>query len=293
MQLKLRGLGVAMVTPFNEDGSVDFNSLTALTNYLVEGGVDFLVVEGTTGEPATMNLKERQDVLEHVKKINAGRKPVVFGHGGNNTAALIEGFNDFNWEGVDAILVASPYYNKPTQEGIYQHYKALNEVTPRPIILYNVPGRTSSNISAATTLRMANDFENVIAIKEASGDLGQISQIIKSRPEGFAVLSGDDPLVVPHISVGGEGVISVIGNVIPKTFSKMTHQALNGEYTEARKMHLRLLDAIDLLFVEGNPAGIKAALKSKGIINDAVRLPLVKVSEGCYMSLEQELKNLD
>jgi len=292
MQHKFKGLGVAMVTPFLVDGNVDFPGLTSLTEYLIKGGVDYLVVQGTTGESATMNLTEKQEVLEHVKKINAGRLPLVFGHGGNNTAALVEGFNDFNWEGVDAILSASPYYNKPTQEGIYQHYKALNEATPRPIIVYNVPGRTSSNITAANTLCMANDFENVVAIKEASGDLAQISEIIKFRPEGFLVLSGDDPLVVPHISIGGDGVISVIGNALPKTFSTMVHQALNEDFVNARKMHLRLLDGIDMLFAEGNPAGIKAALKSKGICGDMVRLPLVNVSQELYEMIESEMEDL-
>jgi len=282
-----------MVTPFSANGSVDYDGLTSLTEHLINGGVDYLVVQGTTGESATMNLKEKQDVLEHVKKINAGRKPIVFGHGGNNTAALVEGFKNFDWNGVDAILSASPYYNKPTQEGIYQHYKALNEATPRPIILYNVPGRTSSNITASTTLRMANDFENIIAVKEASGDLGQISQILKSCPADFTVLSGDDPLVVPHIAVGGHGVISVIGNALPKTFSTMTHQALNGDYENARQLHLRLLVGIDMLFAEGNPGGIKAALKARGICGDTVRLPLVNISSELYNKIEAEFQGLD
>ncbi|MFT6442517.1 MAG: 4-hydroxy-tetrahydrodipicolinate synthase, partial [Salibacteraceae bacterium] len=278
MQHKFGGLGIAMVTPFLKNGEIDFDGLTALTNHLVDGGVDFLVVQGTTGEPATMNLSEQQTVLEHVKKINAGRLPLVFGQGGNNTRAVIDGFKDFDFTGVDAILSASPYYNKPTQEGIYQHYKALSENCPVDIILYNVPGRTASNMSASTTLRLAHDFENVIAVKEASGDLGQVAQIIKGKPEGFAVISGDDPLVTPHISIGGDGVISVIGNAIPKDFGKLTHDAINGDYKSAAAMHIRLLDLIDLLFVEGNPGGIKAALETKGICGDFVRLPLVQVS---------------
>ncbi len=292
MQHKFGGLGIAMVTPFDNSGKVDFDGLTRLTEHLIEGGVDFLVVQGTTGEPATMNLTEKQAVLEHVKKINAGRLPIVFGQGGNNTKAIIDGFKDFDFTGVDAILSASPYYNKPTQEGIYQHYKALSEYSPVDIILYNVPGRTASNMSPATTLRLANDFENIIAIKEASGDLGQVSQILKYRPTGFAVISGDDPLVTPHISVGGDGVISVIGNAIPKDFGKLTHDALNGDYKSAAAKHLRLLDLIDLLFVEGNPAGIKAALKIKGICGDNVRLPLVPVSEGTAKAIERELEGL-
>lgn len=292
MQHKFGGLGIAMVTPFDNSGKVDFDGLTRLTEHLIEGGVDFLVVQGTTGEPATMNLTEKQAVFEHVKKINAGRLPIVFGQGGNNTKAIIDGFKDFDFTGVDAILSASPYYNKPTQEGIYQHYKALSEYSPVDIILYNVPGRTASNMSPATTLRLANDFENIIAIKEASGDLGQVSQILKYRPTGFAVISGDDPLVTPHISVGGDGVISVIGNAIPKDFGKLTHDALNGDYKSAAAKHLRLLDLIDLLFVEGNPAGIKAALKIKGICGDNVRLPLVPVSEGTAKAIERELEGL-
>lgn len=292
MQHKFGGLGIAMVTPFDSSGKVDFDALTRLTEHLIEGGVDFLVVQGTTGEPATMNLSEKQAVLEHVKKINAGRLPLVFGQGGNNTQAIIDGFEDFDFNGVDAILSASPYYNKPTQEGIYQHYKALSENSPVDIILYNVPGRTASNMSPATTLRLANDFDNIVAIKEASGDLGQVSQILKHRPAGFAVISGDDPLVTPHISIGGDGVISVIGNAIPKDFGKLTHAAINGDYKSAAAMHLRLLDLIDLLFVEGNPAGIKAALKTKGVCGDNVRLPLVSVSNGTAAAIERELEGL-
>lgn len=292
MQHKFGGLGIAMVTPFLENGQVDFDGLTALTNYLIDGGVDFLVVQGTTGEPATMDLSEQQAVLEHVKRINAGRLPLVFGQGGNNTQAIIDGFSNFDFNGVDAILSASPYYNKPTQEGIYQHYKAISEICPVDIILYNVPGRTASNMSATTTLRLANECDNVIAVKEASGDLGQVSQIIKGKPTGFAVISGDDPLVTPHISVGGDGVISVIGNAIPKDFGKLTHDAINGDFKSASAMHLRLLDLIDLLFVEGNPAGIKAALQSKGICDDYVRLPLVTVSEDTKNAIKKELVGL-
>lgn len=293
MQHKFQGLGVAMVTPFSADGSIDFEGLTNLTEHLIKGGVDYLVVQGTTGESATMTLSEKQQVLEHVKQVNAGRKPIVFGHGGNNTQALIEGFKHFDFTGVDAILSASPYYNKPTKEGIYQHYKALSEHTPVPIILYNVPGRTASNMSAETTLRLANDFKNIIAVKEASGDLGQVGQIIKGKPDGFAVISGDDPLVVPHISIGGDGVISVIGNVIPAVFGKMTHQALAGDYTTAAQTHLRLLDLIDLLFVEGNPAGVKAALASRSVCGETVRLPLVGVSDATATSIRQQLEGLE
>ena len=292
MQHKFGGLGIAMVTPFLKNGEIDFEGLTALTNHLVDGGVDFLVVQGTTGEPATMNLSEQQTVLEHVKKINAGRLPLVFGQGGNNTQAVIDGFKDFDFTGVDAILSASPYYNKPTQEGIYQHYKALSENCPVDIILYNVPGRTASNMIASTTLRLAHDFENVIAVKEASGDLGQVAQIIKGKPEGFAVISGDDPLVTPHISIGGDGVISVIGNAIPKDFGKLTHDAINGDYKSAAAMHIRLLDLIDLLFVEGNPGGIKAALETKGICGDFVRLPLVQVSAATKSAIKREIEGL-
>ena len=254
MQHKFGGLGIAMVTPFLKNGEIDFEGLTALTNHLVDGGVDFLVVQGTQ--------------------------------------AVIDGFKDFDFTGVDAILSASPYYNKPTQEGIYQHYKALSENCPVDIILYNVPGRTASNMSASTTLRLAHDFENVIAVKEASGDLGQVAQIIKGKPEGFAVISGDDPLVTPHISIGGDGVISVIGNAIPKDFGKLTHDAINGDYKSAAAMHIRLLDLIDLLFVEGNPGGIKAALETKGICGDFVRLPLVQVSAATKSAIKREIEGL-
>ncbi|MCB0482498.1 MAG: 4-hydroxy-tetrahydrodipicolinate synthase [Flavobacteriales bacterium] len=293
MQHKFSGLGVAMVTPFNSDDTVDFAGLARLTEYLIAGGVDYLVVQGTTGESATLTKDEKIDVLEHVKDVNNSRLPIVFGHGGNNTAELVNGFKKYDFEGVDAILSASPYYNKPTQEGIYLHYKALSEASPVPIILYNVPGRTASNVSAATTLRLANDFKNIIAIKEASGNLGQISQILKQRPKGFAVISGDDPLVVPHIAIGGDGVISVIGNATPKVFSKMVKDALKGDFAAAAKTHLLVLDLIDLLFVEGNPGGIKAALEIKKVCGAALRLPLAGVSKATYDAIAKEIKDLD
>ncbi|UTW62086.1 4-hydroxy-tetrahydrodipicolinate synthase [bacterium SCSIO 12741] len=293
MQHNFKGLGVAMVTPFTDKGEVDYAGLENLTNYLVEGGVDYLVVQGTTGESATMTLAEKQEVLRVVKQVNQGRKPVVFGHGGNNTASLVEGFSNFDLDGVYAILSASPYYNKPTQEGIYQHYKALSEASPLPIILYNVPGRTASNMSADTTLRLARDFDNIIAVKEASGDLVQIVKILKDKPEDFKVISGDDALVVPHIAAGGDGVISVIGNALPKDFGKMTHAALNGDYAEAQRIQNRVSDLIDQLFVQGNPAGIKAALKMKGVCGEAVRLPLVNISDDLRTAMEKELEGLN
>lgn len=293
MQHKFSGLGVAMVTPFNSDDTVDFAGLAKLTEYLIAGGVDYLVVQGTTGESATLTKDEKVDVLEHVKDVNQGRLPIVFGHGGNNTAELVKGFSRYDFEGVDAILSASPYYNKPTQEGIYQHYKALSEASPVPIILYNVPGRTASNIAPQTTVRLAKDFDNIIAIKEASGNLGQISQIIKNRPVGFAVISGDDPLVVPHISIGGEGVISVIANATPRVFSKMVKDALIGDFNSAAKTHIRVLDLIDLLFVDGNPGGIKAALQLKEVCKDYLRLPLVAISNETREAIAKELIGLD
>lgn len=286
---KLRGLGVAIVTPFDAQKSVDYNAFEKLIDHVITGGVDYIVVQGTTGEAATLNQQEKQDVLSFaVEKINK-RVPVVFGHGGNNTQGLIDGFKQIDLTGVDAILSASPYYNKPTQEGIYQHYKALAQASPLPIILYNVPGRTASNMSAKTTIRLAKDCPNIVAIKDASGSLDQMGQIIKNKPDGFIVLSGDDNLVLPQMSIGADGVISVIANAFPNEFADYVNQAANGNYTKARERHLQVMDIIPLLFSEGNPAGVKAALKMQGIIEDDVRLPLVSISSKGYNALKAEV----
>ncbi|MDG1476123.1 MAG: 4-hydroxy-tetrahydrodipicolinate synthase [Vicingaceae bacterium] len=275
---KFKGTGVAIVTPFNSDKSVDYNALEKLVNHLISNGIDYIVVQGTTGESVTLSKQEKEETLAFVIKINNGRLPIVLGVGGNCTASVVEAFQNTNLTGVDAILSVSPYYNKPTQEGIYQHYKAIAAVSQLPIILYNVPGRTSSNILPATTLRLANDFDNIIAVKEASGNLEQCMEIINNKPANFLVISGDDALTLPMIASGGNGVISVIANAFPKGFSDMVSAALNNDMETARVLHYKYFEMIHYLFVEGNPAGVKAALKELNIMNDAVRLPLVTVS---------------
>ena len=275
----LRGLGVAMVTPFTTEKEIDWVALKKLTHFLIDGGVDYLVVQGTTGESPTLSASEKQQVLDTVIKENSGRLPIVFGIGGNNTAQVVNDLKNYQLQGVDAILSASPYYNKPTQEGIYQHYKALAENTDLPIILYNVPGRTASNISASTTLRLANDFENIVAVKEASGDMEQIMDIIHQRPNDFLVISGDDALTLPILSAGGDGVISVVGNGLPAAFKKVIEAGLSGNFAESRKAHYHIYPIISMLFAEGNPGGIKEVLAKRGIMETAMRLPLVNVSD--------------
>lgn len=276
---KFKGLGVALVTPFLENGGVDMAGLQRLVEHNINNGTDYLVVQGTTGESATLTTEEKKSVLDFVIEINNGRKPIVLGIGGNNTQAVASALENLDPTGIDGILSVSPYYNKPTQEGIYQHYKKLNEVTPLPIILYNVPGRTSSNVTAATTLRIAKEMKNIVAVKEAAGDLEQVMEIIMNKPKGFVVLSGDDALTLPHIAAGGDGVISVVGNAFPKRFSTMVHAALDGDMNAARMAHYDLLGIIPMLFAEGNPAGIKRVLATLGICKENVRLPLVPVSD--------------
>lgn len=283
---KFKGLGVALVTPFLDNGGVDMAGLQRLVEHNINNGTDYLVVQGTTGESVTLTAEEKRSVLDFVIEINNGRKPIVLGVGGNNTASIVQALQDLDTTGIDAILSVSPYYNKPTQEGIYQHYKKLNEVTTLPIILYNVPGRTGSNVTAATTLRIAKELKNIVAVKEASGNLEQIMEIIMHKPKGFLVLSGDDALTLPHIAAGGDGVISVVGNAFPKRFSKMVHAALEGDMVTARQYHYMLLEIIPMLFAEGNPAGIKRVLSTLGICKENVRLPLVPVSKGLAEKLD-------
>ena len=276
----LTGTGVAIITPFNSDKSIDYPSLKNLINHLSGGGVDFLVVLGTTGESATMNKSEKQEVLNFVKQNNPKNLPLVAGFGGNNTMELIDQLKSFDVSGYDAILSVSPYYNKPNQEAIYQHYKMVSENSPLPIILYNVPGRTACNMTASTTLRLANDFDNIIAMKEASGDMNQIQEIIKNRPKGFLVLSGDDNLTLSMLACGADGVISVIANSHPETFSKMVDSARKSDLNSARDFHYQLFDLTNLIFEEGNPAGIKYVLKEMNIIQNELRMPLIPVTEG-------------
>lgn len=292
MDKMIPGTGVALVTPFNADGSVDFTGLANLVNHCIIGGVEYLVVMGTTGESATLTSAEKALVLREVKRINAGRVPIVYGAGGNNTQAVIDSFSTTDLDGVYALLSVSPYYNKPSQEGIYQHYKAIATASPLPVILYNVPGRTSSNISSATTLRLARDFKNIIAVKESSGNMEQIMDIIKNKPDGFEVISGDDNLTYPMIALGAKGVISVSGQGMPKIFSQMVRDALAGKWREALEAHYNLFDFTNMLFAEGNPGGIKAVLKAMEICEDQVRLPLWKISTDLYMKLELEVKRL-
>ncbi len=285
---ELIGTGVAMVTPFDNDGSINFSHLEKLTDHLIDGGVEYLVVLGTTGESVTLTKQEKEDVLDTVVKANGGRVPTILGVGGNNTAEVCAQLNGLDTTGLTAILSVSPAYNKPTQEGIYQHYAAISDCTPLPIILYNVPGRTSSNMTAETTLRLAHDFQNIVAIKEASGSLDQCMKIIKDRPDGFLVISGDDNFSLPLIASGGDGVISVVANALPREYSDLIRASLAGDFETARTLQYRLFDIVNLLFAEGNPAGVKCALHTLGICDENVRLPLVQVSD----KLRTELSGL-
>jgi len=284
------GTGVAIITPFRKDGSVDFKALEKLVEHLIKGKVEYIVALGTTGESAVLNKEEKAAVTEHILDVVDNRIPVVMGIGGNNTAEVIHCIEHADLNRMAGILSVSPYYNKPSQEGIYQHYKAISDASPLPIIVYNVPGRTASNISAETTLRLANDFENIVATKEASGNFTQIMHIIKHKPKDFQVISGDDLVTLPILASGGDGVISVVANAFPKDFSEMTRQALKGNFAEARKLHYKLTEIIDLLFVDGSPGGIKAALEVMGISSNILRLPLVPVNKKVYAAIQEEIK---
>ena len=287
---KIKGTGVALITPFNEDFSVDYIGLEKLVNYQVDGGIDYLVLMGTTGESAVLSKTEKQELIAFCKKINAGRLPIVLGIGGNNTLALVEEMKNTDFAGVDAVLSVSPAYNKPTQEGIYQHYKMIAEACPLPIILYNVPGRTASNMAADTTMRLANDFENIVAVKEASGNMDQIMNIIKNKPSDFVVLSGDDGLTLPMIHMGAEGVISVIGQSHPKQYSDMVSFGMSGNKKIANQLHYSLYDYYGPLYAEGNPTGVKACLELLGICKSVVRPPLVGASDAIKNKLKSLMK---
>jgi 4-hydroxy-tetrahydrodipicolinate synthase len=273
----LIGTGVALVTPFKKDFSVDLESLTKIVNYQVENGINYLVILGTTAENATLNQEEKELVIQTVVAANKGRLPLVLGVGGNNTQKVIAELKSRDFSSFVAILSVSPYYNKPTQEGIYQHFKAIAEVSPIPIILYNVPGRTGSNVLPSTVIRLANDFNNIIAIKEAAGDLVQAMQLIQNKPKDFLVISGDDMIALPIVLAGGSGVISVIGQGFPRQFSEMIGLGLDRKVDEAYKLHYFLSNSIDMIFEQGNPAGIKEVLKSLDLSENSVRLPLVNV----------------
>jgi len=287
----LKGLGVALVTPFNEDLSIDFDSLTKLVEYNIANGTDFLVVLGTTAETATLSKAEQAQVIEHIVKVNNKRLPLVLGIGGNNTLAVKEQIESTDLSNFEGVLSVSPYYNKPNQEGIYQHYKMLAS-TGKNIIIYNVPGRTGQNIDVATTLRLAKDFPNLFMIKEASPNISQYFDILRKKPAGFSLVSGDDEFTLPVTLAGGDGVISVIGQAYPKLFSDMIKLAKESKVKEAYAIHNQLVELIRLIFAEGNPCGVKTVLTEMGIIKNHLRLPLIKASENLQDRIKTEMKNL-
>lgn len=289
---KFYGTGVAIITPFQQNGEIDFDALGNLIEYLIAGGVEYIVSLGTTGENVVLSAEEKKKVWAFTAEAVKERIDLVAGIGGNNTAEVVEQIKAFDITGYDAILSASPSYNKPTQEGIYQHYKAIAEASPLPVILYNVPGRTGSNVSADTTVRLARDFKNIIGIKEASGNFDQFNQIMRDKPQDFLLISGDDPVTLPMMALGAVGAITVIGNALPRQTSDMVRAFLNGDYAAARKAHLSLIDFTRLCFVEGSPAGVKAALKLLGVCGDTVRLPLVQVGNDTVGQFKQEIEKI-
>lgn len=284
---KFIGTGVAIVTPFRPDSSIDFKSLEKVVEHLINNKVNYLVVLGTTGESVTLNKEEKRAVVDFILEINQNRVPVVVGIGGNNTHEVINQLRSNSFDGIDAILSVAPYYNKPNQEGLFQHYRTIAAASPVPVILYNVPGRTSVNLSADTTLELAHKSNNIIAIKEASGNLDQIIKIVRNKPEGFQVISGDDVLTLPIIAIGGTGVISVLGNAFPAEVSKMVSLSLNSKFEDARKIHFQFTELIDLLFTDGNPAGIKAVLNVMNLVSNALRLPLTPVQTATYNKISK------
>lgn len=288
----LKGTGVALVTPFKADKNVDFEALQAVINFVIEGGVQYVVTLGTTGETATLSREEKLDIIQATFSAVSARVPVVIGIGGNNTQSVIKDIETFPVDKATAILSVSPYYSKPSQEGIFQHYKALAAETAKPIILYNVPGRTGSNISATTTIRLANEVSNIGGIKEASGNMAQCMQILRDKPEEFMVVSGDDNLALAQIACGMDGVISVAANSFPKLFALMVSSALDGDFVRARGYNNKLLQGYEILFAENNPAGVKAALSELGLIQNHLRLPLVPLSPGLHQQLKDYLQTL-
>jgi 4-hydroxy-tetrahydrodipicolinate synthase len=288
----LTGTGVALVTPFRNDDSIDFNALKKIVDHVINGGVEYLVVMGTTGENPVLTEQEQKAVLNYVAEVSEKKVPIVFGIGGNNTQDVVTRIKNTDFEHIDAILSATPYYNKPNQKGLYIHYKTLASASPVPMILYNVPGRTSVNLTAETTLSLANDFENIIGVKEASGNFNQVMQILKNKPKDFIVISGDDTYTLPYIALGMQGVISVTANAYPKEFSDMVRASLKHDFKTAQKLHYKLLDFSDSLFVEGSPAGVKAALEILGITSKYVRLPLASVSRETYSLIGNLMKKI-
>ena len=292
-QINLKGMGVALITPFKDDESIDFDALSKLIEYQIQHGIDYLVVLGTTAETPTLTEQEKNEVLSFVIERVKERVPIVLGLGGNNTRGIVERLKTESFQGVDAILSVVPYYNKPSQEGIYQHYKAIASATKLPVILYNVPGRTGVNMTAETTLRLAREFDNIVAIKEASGNITQMDDIIKNKPKDFMVISGDDGITFPLITLGAVGVISVIGNAFPREFSRMVRLALEGDYANALLIHHKFTELFELLFVDGNPAGVKSILSSMGYIRNRLRLPLVPTRITTYEKIRVVLQKLN
>lgn len=289
---KFIGTGVALVTPFNEDLSVDFEALKKLVSYNINNGTNYLVINGTTGESGTITKEEKEEIIKVIVQENNGRLPLVLGVGGNNTQTVIEDLKTLDLSSIDGVLSVAPYYSKPTQEGFYQHFKAISLASSKPIILYNVPGRTAKNMEPATILRLANDFENIVGVKEAAGSQQQYLELLKNKPKDFLIISGDDDLALGVVLAGGSGVISVIGQALPKEFSKMIQLGLEGKNKEAYKIHYKLMDIVSYIFEENNPAGIKSVLMKKGICLDEVRLPLVKATEELQTEISDFIDNL-
>lgn len=287
-----KGLGIALITPFTLEGKVDYKSLRRLLDYQLANGADFLCILATTGEAPCLTKEEKEELTSFIKGVVGGRIPILKYCGGNNTAAVVDEIKTTDWTGIDGILSICPYYNKPSQDGLYQHFKAIAEVSPLPIVLYNVPGRTGINMKAESTVKLAKDFSNIVAIKEASGSLEQVDEIIKNKPDNFDVISGDDALTFSMIASGAAGVISVIGNALPKEFSRMIRLEFNGEYEPARKIHHMFTELYSLLFVDGNPAGCKALLNDMGMIENVLRLPLVPTTITTKQKMADILKEL-
>jgi 4-hydroxy-tetrahydrodipicolinate synthase len=293
MSTSLTGTGVAVVTPFHTYGTIDFTALENVLNHIIKGGVDFVLALGTTSEAATLSKDEKNAVVNFFIETVDKRVPIMLGVGGNNTQAVVNTIKSLSFEGINSILSVAPYYNKPQQKGIYYHFKTIANASPVPVYLYNVPSRTSTNISAETTLRLASEVSNIVGIKEASGDLNQIMKILRDKPADFKVLSGDDILTLPMLSMGAEGVISVVANAFPAEYSTMVRMGMDGDFAGARKIHFRLYEIINTLFADGNPSGIKAALDIMEICKNNVRLPLVKVNKGVYSQLKQLIEEID
>ena len=288
-----KGTGVAIITPFHKDGSIDFKSLQKIIDFQIEGKINYLVVMGTTGESATLSKDEKNAIINFVIEIVDNRIPIVLGIGGNNTQELVNNIINQNFEGISGLLSVCPYYNKPQQKGLYLHYKAVAMQSPVPVILYNVPGRTGVNLKAETVIKLATEFENIVAVKEASGNMEQMMQILKNKPKDFQVISGDDALALPQIALGAEGVISVTANAFPTEYSEMIQLCLKGNFKKACEIQFKLIDIIDLLFIEGSPAGVKAALEIKKLCANNLRLPLTPISKQAYNNLSTLIENLN